>query len=98
MNETTNPKRRTVFLFALPVLPMAKLQLAIVSLGALVVAQDTPQWQPVPQWLDLGVTFAAIGLLGYILKLVFSGGLVSKELVEQIVEKAVRETLEEVNK
>ena len=85
------------FLAALPV--SAKLQGAAVSLGALILAQDAPRatGTQIPQWLDLGVTIAAIGLLGYILKLILSGGLVSRELVEQVAEKAVRATLDEVN-
>jgi len=76
-----------------------KLKAAFVGLGALILAQEIPvaPASPVPQWLDLGVTIAAIGLLGYILRLVFSGGLVSKEVIEQVAEKAVRETLRNMN-
>lgn len=78
----------------------AKFKAASSTLGILLAVEATPTvtTTPVPAWLDLGVTISAIALLGYILRLVFSGNLVSRELVENISEKAVRDTLREVKK
>lgn len=48
--------------------------------------------------LDAGTTVAALGLLAYILRLMFSGDLISKTTIESVVEKAVRETLAETRR
>lgn len=79
------------------VLPL-KLKLATSSLATLFVAQEVPGTlsSPVPGWLDLGVTIAAIVLLGYILKLVFSGGLVAKDLIEQVADLSVKQAVNDL--
>ena len=81
----------------LTVLPITvKAEASIVGVIGLLVAQEVPplsSGNPALAWLDLGTTVAALALLGYILRLVFSGGLVSKSLIEQVVEHTVKEVL-----
>ena len=69
---------------------IVKLKVTIPALSATVIAQESlPSASPVPWWLDLGVTIAALGLLGYILRLVFSGELVSKALIREVVRQVM---------
>lgn len=46
---------------------------------------------PVMEYLDIGTTIAGLSLLAYVLRLVFSGNLVTKSLVIEIVEHTVRD-------
>lgn len=88
----------------LPPVPLlfasVKFKLASASLATLILGQEAPKvtGTPIPAWLDLGVTIAAIALLGYILRLVFTGALVSKPLIEQVVEKCVRDIIRELDR
>lgn len=80
---------------------VTKFKMASAALAGLIVAQAevplvTGNESPIAQWLDLGVTVSALALLGYILRLVIGGGLVSKSLVQEVVDRAVRETLKEM--
>lgn len=87
-----------MFLFHwIAVLPVTiKAEASIVGVIGLILAQEASPLStgnPALAWLDLGTTVAALALLGYILRLVFSGGLVSKTLIEQVVEHTVKEVL-----
>lgn len=90
-------------LFGFHVLAVTKFKAAAGGLSGLIVAQaevpviSQPE-SPIAQWLDLGVTVSALALLGYILRLVIGGGLVSKSLVQEVVNQAVRETLEQTGR
>ena len=76
-----------------------KLAVAVVAETALIVGQTADPNGLIPaSVLDAGTTVAALGLLAYILRKTFSGDLVTRSTIDGIVEKAVRETLREMDR
>lgn len=79
---------------------LARTKFAAAATGdaVLILAQADIPTLPSPdsttsQVLDYGVTIAALGLLGYMIRLVLSGDLVSKSTIEAVVSQAVNEAL-----
>jgi len=83
----------SIFAFSVPV----KAKLAGSTAAALVAVEEVlDNSSDIAAWVDTGLNTAALGLLVYILKLMFNGELVSTSLIESVVDQAVRKSLEGV--
>lgn len=76
----------------------AKVALATIGLFLAQVTTPTGTGFLSDSAFDAGTTIAALGLLAYILRQLLGGDLVSKSTIDSVVEKAVRETLREMDR
>ena len=79
-------------------LAQTKIAGVVVAEVGLIVAQTTPTSSSgflSGNVFDAGTTIAALGLLAYLLRMLTSGDLVSRQTIQSVVESAVRETLRE---